>query len=549
MNDYPIILRLLEYYRSYFPWLIIAISLNTLFLVYINKKLNKTGFASDEIKHDGLLKSQLIGPMLFMLTVAFLFSINLGLDEFDSMEGVNAMIAKWIISKHSLWFINFMLMFAHQPLYPLILNLLIRLSGWEHFGVLLRSVSVFWGVLVVYLTYRFSAKIINNKLIVYFTAAFLCAHSLFYFYARRGEGYSFFCFFALLSCYYFWDVFIRGKTSKLWKYIIVNIFCFFIHYLTLFIILSQLIAMVLLKWHRYTLPVKSMTRFIKALIIFCFTVILSAPGIWLSILNNEFLFENNWQNNFYLGKGYFLTIVNNVIRLVLGTPQGTPFIYLYLLIFIIIISKIRKYNLPFFTLVIGIFLSGIFYEATFLFTPWKAIGKFYPNFRHLVWMAPFTAMVYGYGVYMLSKQTKFRKFAGCSILAIPLLWNIHQSYDICFKPQTPAYTKVANFIKTKCQKDDFIGRPVSWIDPFVYGEQKYPYNVKRGEINTDNFPEIKSKYKRVWALMAHEDYFGVPHYNPESINNWFKLLNQDLSLVKTWHAYKMDVYLFTTTHD
>ena len=549
MLEYPIILRLLEYYQHYYLWLILAIFLNTSFLLYINKKLHKVDFPRNDSVHQAVLKTKSIGLMLFILATICLLSMNLGLDEFDSMEGANAMVVQGITSEHSLWFISFMLMFAHQPLYPLMLNLCIRFSGLEYFGVLIRAISVFWGVLVVYLTYKFSVKIFSNKSIAYFTATFLCLHSLFYFYARRAEGYSFFCFFALLSCYYFWDVFIRGITSKFWAYAILTIICFFIHYLTLFIVLSQAVAMILLKMYRYVLPVKAGIRFVKAISVLCFVIILVAPAIYSSILNNESLFKNAWQNNFYLDQSYFLNLINNIIRLVLAIPPVNFLAYLYIIIFIIIISKIRKYNLPFFALMVGIFLSGIFYEGIFLFTSWKAIGKIYPNFRHLVWMAPFVAMVYGYGVYILSKQTRFRKIAGWLVLSLLLLWNAYQSYGLCFKPQTPAFSKVANFIKSNCHKDDFIGRPVSWIDPFVFGDQGYPYNVKRGEINIDNFPVIKSKYKRIWALIAHEDYFGMPHYNPESINNWLNLLRENLSLVRTWHAYKMDVYLFMTGHD
>ena len=165
MLDYPILLKLLEYYQHYSPWLILALFLDAIFLLYINKKLHKVDLSRNNSSHQEILKTRSIGLMLFILAVVCLLSINLGLDEFDSMEGANAMVAKGITSGHALWFISFMLMFAHQPFYPLMLNLCIRFSGLENFGVLLRAVSVFWGVLTVYLTYKFSIKIFNSCLL------------------------------------------------------------------------------------------------------------------------------------------------------------------------------------------------------------------------------------------------------------------------------------------------------------------------------------------------------------------------------------------------
>ena len=347
MNDYPVLSKLLEYYQHYSFWLILAVLLNTFLLVHINRQLQEVGPLSKNRAGYGALELQSVCLILFTLAAAFLLSINLGLDEFDSMEGVNSMLAKGIISEHSLAFLSFSIMFAHQPIYALMLNLIIRLSGLEYFGLLLRSISVFWATLTVYLTYKFSFKILKNKYIAYFSATFLCLHSLFYFYARRVEGYSLFCFLALLSYYYFWNEFIIEENNSLWKYVTASIACLMVHYLTLFIILSQLITMVLLKWNKNILASRSMIRFVKALLIFCFTVILVAPVIYLSTVNNEFLFKNNWfrnnwQNNFYLGRNYLPDIISNLTRLILGSPKGEFFIYLYILIFIIIIYKIRK---------------------------------------------------------------------------------------------------------------------------------------------------------------------------------------------------------------
>ena len=473
MVGHPALLKLLEYYQRYWLLITVAIFLNSVILFQINKKLLRIYSNSDLMFGSHTLKKWRIDPifLLCLFAITLFMFINLSRDDFDSMEFIDTALGIGVMgTKYSLKVINIMLTFAHQPIHPLLVNLSTRFISTNHYNIFLRSISVLFGILAAYVTYCFSLKIFDKKAVSCLVFLLLSINGFFYFYSRRIEPYTLFCFLALLSYYYFWVVFISGERRKLWRYAAVNILCFFTHYISLCVIISQILTILTLKWRKYPLTNGAFLYFIKALLIFGFIVILAAPAIFVSILNNSFAFAIKWENNFYLANNYLKSIIINIAKLVLGIPPSVILTYPLILFFFIVILKIRRHNPVFFILTLSVCSIGIIYEALLLLICWRKSGGLYFNARHFIWLVPFVAIIYGWGTYAFINQSRlYKKVFGYVSLLIIILGNLYTSATISFRPTAPAYKEVAKLVRNQFQNKDFVGYPVGWypIDAYL----------------------------------------------------------------------------------
>ncbi|MBL7130661.1 MAG: glycosyltransferase family 39 protein [Candidatus Omnitrophica bacterium] len=555
MNDiknYFALCNLLNYYCNYWIWLAFLFILNIGALFYINKQLKK--------KKDSLVKTDRYSKKLFtkdlilllILTVVFLIwkIIHLGSNSFDLMESLNIRIAQeFQINVFSL--LDNMIVQSRQPLYLFILNIPIRLLNPEHYSFFLRFISVFFGICTAYLTFHFSLKVFNNKLISYLSFIFLNVHSLFAFYSRRAEPYALFCFLALLSYYYFWQTFISHEEKKIWKYCLVGILCFFTHYFALVVIFSQFLTMLIVKWRNYRLTHSlpfSFLHFIKALVIFNFFIILWSPVMYSAIFSG-FIFQDAWGNSFYLNQESAALVIDRIIKLVWGLPLTGSFGYLLILLYLYIILKLRDGKPSFYIFVVSILFSALLFGIHSFLCFWYSTSRLYFNVRHFTWIIPFIVMLYSYGIFLLNRsRSLFRKIIGYTCFSIILIWNIHLTNEMTFGLVNPAYKEALRYIKKDFRENDFVGFPADLIDDPITINAKGIFDSER---YFDSVPPVdllqrKLSCKRLWIVIPWEDYFGVPHLNGETLNRYINFLKDTLSLKSVWRSNKIDVYLFNT---
>lgn len=454
-----------------------------------------------------------------------------------------------IFLPHNLPFKN-LISFGHQPLYKLILNATMQLPGFDYYTFFPRLISIFFAVASGYLIFFFSQKIFKSRFISYAGFVFFNIHSLFLFYSRRIEPYSMLCFLSLLSYLYFWKTFISGEERGVWKYCLVTILCFFTHYLTFHIVLSQFLAIFILRYrtHRFNLTF-SFLRFLKAMLILNFIFILYAPAIYLSIFNNPFLFQNAWSNNFYLPQENIASVLDSIGKLVLGLPLLKVIGYLPILILPFIIVKLRRAHVSFYTLFGCVVFSGLLFELLFLGGIWRCIGKTYFNVRHFVWLIPFVAIVYAYGLYILSKQKQLYKIMGYCSFSLIFIWNAYLSNELLLKNLGPSYKEALSFIKKELKDNDYVVWPVSWINYAIYFNSSGYFGGEKGSSSTMRPADLFEKelcYERFWVIVPWEDYFGIPSTNQEFLKKYINFLEYNLNLESFWKSNKINVYLFTT---
>ena len=551
MADHNAVLRLVEYYSRYWILLVTAFSINALILAYINKKLAKTarGFVPSLQEN----RRRIYAPNLtfvLLCAVAVLLSVNLTINDIDIMESSNIAMAKKIISADFLTFFNSALVFAHQPLYPLMLNMVMRVFDPQQYALVLRLISVFWATMAVYLAYRLSLAIFNKRALSYFVLFFLSANELFYFYSRRIEAYSFFCFLAMLSYYYFWEIFISGRTRGLWKYVLVNILCFLAHYLTLFVIFSQFLCVMILKFKKYIFIAEYM-RFMKALAIFNFTLILASPQIFISLLHNTAVFSQR-DRDLYLGFDYAYGIVSNILRFIFAAPFSGLFLCLFIFLSILLFLMAYRQNQIFFIMTGSLFLTCLVFQLLTMLRMGQQINRLYPSFRYIIFVVPFTVMAYGCCLFFENAKLP-RRIAAFALVSFIFICNIQQSRAFCLQRSSPEYKRSADFIKKEFKSGDCIAYPGDWFKGIVdmnFGNGYRYFGVKTAK-NMEIIEEVrilskakKTGYERVWVTIPHEDCFGVPHINPLFLNEYSDFFKKNLSYIKSWHGDKIDVYLF-----
>jgi len=554
IEDYFALCKAADYYCNLWPWIAIAFFLNIIALFYINRRLQRENLVTAGLLRPSDSKLYRKDFIIFcVLTAIFVIwkTMHLGNNSFDLMESLNIRIAQEF-QTNIFSLLDNMIVQSRQPLYLFILNIPIRLLNPEHYNFFLRFISAFFGICTAYLTFHFSLKVFNNKLISYLSFTFLNVHSLFSFYSRRAEPYMLFCFLALLSCYYFWQTFISGGERKIWKYCLVSILCFFTHYLTLVVIFSQFLTMLIVKWGNYRLnfnrPILFLS-FIKAFAIFNFFIILWSPVMYSAIFSG-FIFQSAWGNSFYLNQESAALIIDRIIKLVWGLPLTGSFGYLLILVYLYIIFKLRDGKPSFYIFVVSILFSALLFGIHSFLCFWYSTSRLYFNVRHFTWVIPFIVMLYSYGIFLLNRsRSLFRKIIGYTCFSIILIWNIYFTNEMTFSLVNPVYKEALCYIKKDFRENDFVGFPADSIDDPVFINSIGVFGSEA--INFDTLPPMdlskrKSSYKRIWVVVPWEDYFGVPHLNGETLNRYINFLKANLSLESIWRGNKIDVYLFNT---
>ena len=160
---------------------------------------------------------------------------SIWLDEAESIYESTLTIAE--MSSHS----------NQPPLYFLILNWWIHLWGTGEIAI--RSLSVIFGVLAVFMTYLAGKELFDSK--TGLIASFISAISQFYIYhAQDARAYSLLLLLSLVSCFFFIKIL---KQDKIWHYpcyFLATVLLGYTHIYGIFIIASQIVYF-LIFWKKY----------------------------------------------------------------------------------------------------------------------------------------------------------------------------------------------------------------------------------------------------------------------------------------------------------
>jgi len=547
---------LANYYAVYWPWLAVCCVVNGALLFYVKNHLKKKTLS---LPFSSPASSCAIDcrDQQRVLIIAILFmawkTLWLGRENIDIMETGNFGLSSWVS-------IDNFVRSAHQPLYHLLLNMLFRLFSLqphisEELIVISRFISVLFGGLITVLLYRFSFLVLNNRLAAYTGIVLLNIHALFSFYARRIESYIVLSFFILLSYHFFWKTFIIGQEKKIWKYCVVTILCFFVHYVTLPVLLSQLFTMVVLKLRKHSPAMHLFWNFIRALLVFAFAFILYWPFPYLSFFKIPYFFSDSWINNFFLEKEYIAAVIYSDIRLVLGVPPSfflSFFVYGFI---ILVLLKLKKENFPFFLLVMSMMLFCVVYGAAILLSALSSIGKFYFNPRYFIWFVPFSVLMVSSGISILREKNNFYKqtLACVSFVSI-FIFNFYITNKVLSENLTPAYKKAAYYITSNIKEEDCVVWPNGGLTRLIkfYLQMGKPGEFsphRYGSRNLEELMQCGMSYKRIWLIVPWEDFFGMPHASEKMLKQYLGFAKENFVLKSHWRGNKIDVYLFTVNKD
>ncbi|MFH2136987.1 MAG: glycosyltransferase family 39 protein [Candidatus Omnitrophota bacterium] len=444
-----------------------------------------------------------------------------------------------------------LLRFAHQPLHPLLLRFLMMFIDFEQWPLVFRLSSVCCAVACAVVVFYFSLNVFKDRRTAFAAFILLNMHGLFLFYSRRAEVYILFLFLVMLSQYFFWQTFILGNKKHVWQYCSISIIAFFTHYITLCIVLAQFLTMGLisLKNNRGVMKFRYL-NFLKAMIICNFVVIPVLPILGVSILNNTFWSDMPWSNTFYLSSSYLPKIIKGNMTLLFSSPINKGWFILggYVAYFIYLLRKLRSDNYEFFALTISSFFVAGLYQLAFFMTMYKTIGRFYFNFRHLIWLVPLVSMVFAYGLSLIKKSGA--KSIGIIIICIMTVLIVGNGFymnkQILFDSKTPDYRGALNNIEDNWLPGDGLTVPVDWPTGLMemYVSQIFKEkNVKVNVLTASNLSETRRLYNRIWVVIPKEDYFGIAHMDPGTLDKYINLLNNNFEMLSFWESNKIKVYL------
>lgn len=196
-----------------------------------------------------LMRSKLLNnPYIvagFIFLVNFLFKeYRAGLTGLSYDENFSAYFAQADISE--------IIRFAREsdpnpPLYLIILHYWIDLFGDSEYSI--RMLSVITNSLAAGLFYLFCARFFNWQTAVFSSLMFLTSNEI-YFYSEEARTYSIILLFAVASFYLFLLLLERPKVITMLLLGLVNAILFYLHYVTGFILLIQLLLLPVLNLRR-----------------------------------------------------------------------------------------------------------------------------------------------------------------------------------------------------------------------------------------------------------------------------------------------------------
>ena len=239
-------------------------------------------------------------PILILLLIIFLAlafripavltSQSFWLDEIVSLE-----IAKYNIVDS--W--EYLKWENNPPLHYWFLHFWLKIFGQSEKA--LRFSSVLFNILSILAIYFLGRNLINSK-VGLFASLLLSLSSYHLYLSMEARMYPMLIFFAILSCYFFWNV-IKHQKRKDWiLYIIFSVLTYYIHLTGLFLFISQNIYFI---FYHYYLKRKE-PKIINWLVSQMFILLLFSPWLINFILTHLYRFNQNAWYLHTVGSGFFI---------------------------------------------------------------------------------------------------------------------------------------------------------------------------------------------------------------------------------------------------
>jgi mannosyltransferase len=156
------------------------------------------------------------------------------------------------------------------------------LRGWIRLGdseLILRSLSVIFGIAAVIALYRFGSRLFSN-LTGLIAAALLAVHALHIEYSQDARSYSLLMFLVILSCQFFVNAVEQPTRKRYWAaYVAVSSLAFYSHILAVLVFAAQWLSVRLARLRRIGLPTTVVVSATLIAILF--------PGIVFVATNNR----------------------------------------------------------------------------------------------------------------------------------------------------------------------------------------------------------------------------------------------------------------------
>ena len=395
-------------------------------------------------------KITLLLVLIIIPTLAFKLPAVLNTKSFWFDEIVSLKIAELSITDS--W--QFLKWENNPPAHYWMLHSWIKVFGSSEIAV--RLSSVLFSILSVIAIFFLGKKLFNSR--VGLLASFLMAISSFQLYlSMDGRMYQMILFFAILSCYFFWQALEKPTKLNWFLYIIFSTLTLYTHLIGLFLIVSEGLYYL---YRRFLLK-NTRPKLSHALASNLVIILLFSPWLLgfikrsLSVLNSGAWYLNTEANGFLLLQvpKAFLLIGPDIPLIELAS------ILLFSSLLFAAVAKVtaislRKYNIKFnfspqVVFLLSIFLAPILFG--FLIQLW--VAKYY------IFSSIGLYLLLSLGIYNLNLNKKKIILVLVIIFLLLLPYNI----NIALTQGQHQWHAVANYVETSSEPDDQIIIPA-----FVY---------------------------------------------------------------------------------
>jgi uncharacterized membrane protein len=395
---------------------------------------------------------------------------------------------------------------THPPGYSYLLFFWTRVFGESAFGM--RSMSLFFGMLVIYLIYRFSLKQTNSYWIASVTALLVAVNPELVIYSQEARSYT---IFAAITIGLFYILSRKLNTNTTIAAILLAMCGLLIH--SLFLIVVPIIYI----WHWYFYGKNNIKQ---VSILIGTTILLYLP--YTSILKQQ---TKDKGADFWLKFNPYTALDENIKGLFTSyffhpDYSGTPVLInaiVYTVYIGLILAAYQEYkNNRIRLAIIPVLFLGVMYLISFI-SP-----VFY--IRYIQFVIPFILLLIAIGFFRIYSSNKLIGIMMVSILtfaSVALYFT-----DIKQTPINANYQKALNSIVTSGEKNIFNPNPDITFDIVAY-------NIKMNNIDLKNFvlpyPQAITKQFQTGII---KPYNYAPNF--ENINSMVVLTEWDNQDVKAY---------------
>ncbi|MBZ9577929.1 glycosyltransferase family 39 protein [Patescibacteria group bacterium] len=465
----------------------------------------------------------------------------------------------------------------HQPLYNFMLFLLSRFSTNETF---LRLLSLFWGTLTIIALFKLTQSMFGPK-IALISSFLISINPMHIYWSGEISPYALYCFFAVLSFYFFYRAFIQNIPNAAIWYCGSIILGFFSHYFMIFVIFAQLLSLIIISIRQmHSKNAKNLLRYLLTLCIFSYFVIIWFPFLHYSLNSHIHSTIYSQHKAYSLQTAQSFWVLLRIIPSFSGIIVHSAYVSIIAIVFFIIglwaINKNDK--LEYILLAIAIF-TVLFFHAFCHIVGSRgmklALTGVYIMWDHIIYILPLIIVVWAYFFGHL-----FKKKTVTGIFCLMTIAAIYSDYNLIANQQKPNLSKATRFVKCNIADKDAVFFPNIW---FVYGFNYYMHRdtedlsnmffanwriIARPQAKLENqiryygpiWPEPDSpgnvysdevkqtlaegKIKRIWFVDIREQFFGIPLVGYQNSDMLLKRFLERYQLILSQDFEYIKLYLF-----